>query len=368
MIQVDQLQEYLQRLTPLARSNLLTELARLELCGTEIPGSAALMEKLRAEFRPNGQAPKRAANPMRYFFAPLEPTLVDGAPQHANSGRIQRGSLSAIWEWISRDLLPTMARDYTTQMTDLIAADKQREARQATSTFQTKVVKSLENTIGSPDGAAQIRNRLATYTASQTAFDDLTKMLSVLHARDALEKFNDALPVKINQLEDAQVTKLTQLLDAFRKDHAEQVPFALALVAARLRTSRHLIRLATKAAPSKNAANIAATPYAVAVSMVLDRLDDSRATLRFALRNERVLVAREILAGVYDTEYALGVRIDRLAESDWGRRLGELMAAIAALVEAEGSPFPQEVGHVLGSGSLRGHQSLAGRMTYWTWK
>jgi hypothetical protein len=54
MIQVDSIQEYLQRLTPLARNNLLTELERLELCGTEIPGAAAVIEKLRAEFRPNG--------------------------------------------------------------------------------------------------------------------------------------------------------------------------------------------------------------------------------------------------------------------------------------------------------------------------
>ena len=72
------------------------------------------------------------------------------------------------------------------------------------------------------------------------------------------------------------------MLDAFRKDHAEQVPFALALVATRLKTPWQLIRLATKAAPSKNAADIAATPYAIAVSMVLDRLDDSRGDVAVA--------------------------------------------------------------------------------------
>jgi hypothetical protein len=368
MIQVDQLQEYLQRLTPLARSNLLTELERLELCGAEIPGSAAILERLRAEFRPDGQIQKRSANPSRYFFAPLDPLLVDGAPEHANSGRVQRGSLSAIWEWISRDLLPTMARDYTKQMTDLVLADKQREARQATSAFQTKVVKSLESTIGSPDSVAQIRNRLATYTASQSAFGDLTKMLGVLGAREALAKFNDALPDNINKFEDAQVAKVTQLLDAFAKDHAEQMPFALTLVAGRLKPAWHLIRLATKAAPSKNAADIAAAPYAIAVSMVLDRLEDKRAMLRTALKNERILVAREILADVYDTEYALRVRIDLLEQSDWGQRLDQLMAAIAALVEAEVSRFPANVGHILGSRSLRNHESLAGRMTYWAWK
>ena len=368
MTEPDQLQEYLQRLTPLARGNLLTELERLELCGAEIPGSPVIMEILRAEFRTNGQTQTRISNHARYFFAPLEPLLVDGAPAHANSGRIQRGSLAAIWEWITRDLLPTMARDYTTQMNDLIAADKQREARQATSTFQTKVVKSLENTIGSPDNVAQIRSKLATYTASQTAYDDLTKVLGALRAREALAKFNEALPARLDRFEDAQVAKITQLLDGFAKDYPEQIPFALTLVAGRLKTNWQLIRLATKAAPSKNAADIAAAPYAIAVSMVLDRLEDKRATLRVALKNERILVAREILADVYDTEYALRVRIDLLEQSDWGQRLDKLMAAIADLVEAEVSRFPENVGHVLGSRSLRSHQSLGGRITYWAWK
>ena len=368
MTKPGRLQKYLQRLSPPTRSNLLTELERLELCGAELPGSAVVMEELRAEFRANGQTQKRTSNPARYFFLPLEPVLVDGAPEHANSGRIQRGSLAAIWEWISRDLLPTMARDYTTQMTDLIAADKQREARQAASSFQTKVTKSLENIIGSPDNVTQIRNRLASYTTSRTAFDDLTKMLAVLRARAALAKFNEALPANINKFEDAQVAKTTQLLDRFAKDHPEQIPFALTLVAGRLKTPWQLIRLATKAAPSKSAADVAATPYAIAVSMVLDRLDDQRATLRFALKNERILVAKEILTFVYDTEYALRVRIDLLEQSDWGRRLDELMAAIAALVEAEVSRFPDNVGHILGSRRLRSHQSLSGRMTYWAWK
>src|ERR1700678_2733046 len=123
------IQEFLQRLTPPVRSNLLNELERLELCGAEIPGAETIVEKLRAEFRAGGEKHARAGNPQRYFFAPLEPLLVDGAPDHANSGRVQRGSLVALWEWISRDLLPTMARDYVTEMTNLIAIDKQKEAR-----------------------------------------------------------------------------------------------------------------------------------------------------------------------------------------------------------------------------------------------
>jgi hypothetical protein len=129
-----------------------------------------------------------------------------------------------------------------------------------------------------------------------------------------------------------------------------------------------LIRLATKAAPSKNAADIAATPYAIAVPMVLDRLDDKRSALRVALRNNRVLDSRNLLAGIYDTEYALQVRIDLLDESDWGERLRNLMNAIAVMVDAEVSRFPEKVGHVLGSRKLRSYQSVAGRLTYLAWK
>jgi hypothetical protein len=368
MMLADRIQEFLQRLTPLTRSSLLTELERLETCDGEMPGTADVLAKLRSEFRKDGSTQNRLSNPSRYFFAPLEPVLVDGAPEHANTGRIQRGSLAAIWEWISRDLLRTMARDYVTKIEELIATNNQKEAAKVAATFQTKVVKSVESVLSSADGADQIRRKLATYTASRAAYDDLTKMLSVLRGRDALAKFNDTLPLKIQKFDDAQVAKITKLLHALKKANAEVIPFALAMVATRLRTPWQLIRLATKAAPSKSAADIAATPYAITISMALDRVENRRLELRTALRTERVLVAREILEEIYDTEYAFQVRIDLLDQSDWGKRLRDLLTAIATLVEAEVARFPDNVGHILGSRSLRNHNSLTGRLTYLAFK
>jgi hypothetical protein len=368
MTLAERIQDYLRRLTPLTRSCLLTELDRLEAGGVEMPGAAAVQAKLRAEFRKDGSTKGLVSNPSRFFFAPLEPFLVDGAPEHANSGRIQRGTLSAIWEWISRDLLPTMARDYVNEINELVAADEQREARQAAATFQTKVAKYLDSTLGTPEGADRTRAKLAIYTASPAAYSDLTKMRCVLRARDALAKFADALPAAIDKFDDAQLAKVAGSLDAFGKDHAEELPFALALVALRLKTPWQLIHLATKAAPSKRAANIAATPYAITVSMVLDRLDDKRSALRVALKNNRILVAKNILTGIYDTESALRLRIDLLDESDWGKRLDHLMNAIAVLVESEVSHFPDKISHVLESRSLRSRHSWSGRLTHLAWK
>jgi hypothetical protein len=253
-------------------------------------------------------------------------------------------------------------------VTDLIAADKQRETRQAAATFQTKVAKSMENILSSPESADQIRGKLATYTASPTVFDDLVKMLGALRAQDELANLNEALPAKLSRLEDTELAKVTPLLNAFAKANPDQVPFALMLIAGRLKTQWQLIRLATKAAPTKNAADIAAAPYAAAIPIVLDRLEDKRRMLRLALKNERILVAKEILVDVYDTEYALRMHIDQLAESDWGTRLDALMASITELVDSETKRFPPNVGHVLASRSLRSHNSIAGRLTHWAWK
>ena len=179
-----------------------------------------------------------------------------------------------------------------------------------------------------------------------------------------MSKFSDALPATIEKFDEARVAKVTALLDAFGKDHADVIPFALALVAGRLRTPWQLIRLATKAAPGKNAADITATPYAITLSMVLDRLDDKRSALRTALRNDRVLVAKDILIDMYNTEHEVRIRIDLLGQPGLGERLDSLMGAITALVEGEVRRFPDNIGHVLGSRSLRSHQSPAGPLAY----
>ena len=183
-----------------------------------------------------------------------------------------------------------MTRDFVHQVKDLIAGDKQKEARQAVSAFQTKVVKYLESTLRDADSAGHTRFKLATYTTSRTAYDDLVKIMQALRARDALAKFNAALPERIAKFDDTQVRKMTALLQGFAKQNADAVPFAIALIAQRLRTPWQLIFLATKAAASRTAADVARTPYAIAVSMVLDRIEDNRALLRIALRNNRVVV------------------------------------------------------------------------------
>ena len=369
--QIERVREYLGHLTLQERSHLLAEIERLKLCDEEMPGSDVILAELHAELRNAGQSQNQTHGvdaSSHYFFQPLEPFLINHSPEHANPGEISRGSLSAIWEWMCHDLLPAMATDYAKQLKHALASNDLQGAGRIAAAFQTKVAGYVENTLASPAGVERVRAALATYTSWPATFDDLAKVMCVLHMRDALVQFGNALPPRIGDFEGEPLAKVRALLDAFAIKHAPAVPFALTLVARRLATPWQLIRLATRIADSKDAADIATAPYAVAVTMVLGQLDTKRLALRRTLRNNRIAVAKEILVDIYDTEYALRVRIDLHDDSGWGHRLNELMKAIAVVVDTEVKQLPGNVRHVLGARGLHRHDSLKGRLIYLAWK
>ncbi|MBC9883293.1 hypothetical protein G8O24_39065 [Bradyrhizobium sp. INPA01-394B] len=352
--------QYLRQLAPQVRRRLLAELERLHLLGEDIPHSEPLIAALRAEFRSTGDNHYRVGNPSRYFFEPLEPVLVDKAPEQANSGQIARGSLAPIWSLVTEQLLRTMAADYIANAKNAIAADKQSEARQMAQAFQKKVSISLNGLLGSAEGAASIRDGLMAYTSSHATFDDLKKMLRYLDMQRELQDFGRALPSKIARLEGASLDKVLALLSALRAKRVDTVPFALTILSKRLEIPWELLSVATAPADDRTAARIAASPFAIAVSMVLDQIEEKHVLLLFALRNNRPVRAREIVGEIYRIEQALRTEIE-LKGSGWARQLDELMAAVQAAIDAEISTIPgdhRHLTHILESPRLRPDQSF----------
>ena len=355
----EQLKQYLAQLAPQVRARLLGELERLLELGENIPRTEELIASLRAEF-PNG--PERISDAERFFFQPLDPVLVDGAPERANSGQIARGSLLPIWNLLKTDLLTTMAREYVTNVSKVLVNPK--EAEKLAAGFQKKALGYLDGTMRSADGRDMVRTALRMYTSSPATFDDLAKMFTVIRATGALSKFAQGLPPKITKLQGAALTKVLDQLKALKAANADAIPFGLTIVARRLATPWQLLHLATKVVDSKAPAAIAAKPYALAVSMVLDQIDERRLLLAVALRSNRVVVAKGILKEIYAIENAVKAQIE-LGDSDWGNRLRDQMAAVAAALDAEVERSRTNVGnltHVLASGGLRPAQSLKERL------
>lgn len=357
----EHLSQYVRQLAPQVRGRLLAELERLHLLGEDIPHSEPLIAALRAEFRATGQSHYRVGNPSRYFFEPLEPVLVDSAPERANSGQIARGSLAPIWSLVTEQLLRSMAADYIANAKKAIAADKQSEVRQIARAFQKKVLISLNGLLGSAEGAASIRDGLMAYTSSHATFDDLKKMLRCLDMQRELEDFGRALAPKIARLEGASLAKVLGLLRALKAKRVDAVPFALTIVANRLETPWELLSIATVPADDRAAARIAASPFAIAVSMVLDQIEEKHLLLLFALRNNRPVRAKEIVGEIYRIEEALRTQIE-LKGSDWAQHLDNLMTAVQAAINAEIDSIPgdhRHLTHILESPRLRPDHSFS---------
>jgi hypothetical protein len=364
---VESLKGYLRQLSPQTRAKLLAEIERLRQNGEEIPGGDLLLKELRADSRQDGRAIERLDQPARHFFRPLELYLTDRPPERANAGQISRASLPPIWDWIGRDLMASMVRSYLAEMKQFIATGSQHEIEQAVVAFQNKAVKYLEGPLKSASGIEQARGRLVAYGAAKAGLDDLTKMMRVLRARETLTKFAETLPAKIDRLDGARLDKTRAALDALAAKSAEAVPFAIMLVSLRLVVPWQLIRFATKSVETKDAAAIAATPYAMAVGMVLDQLDDRVEVLYGALTDEHLPRAKELLSGIYDMEYQLGVRID-FGDTPWGRQLDATMDRVEKLLSTEMTTLPAGLRHVLKSRGLKGHLSLSGQLEWLKYK
>jgi hypothetical protein len=208
-IQTDRIRNYLGHLTTQARSSLLVEIERMQMYDEDISGFEIILAELRAEFRKSGEAQSRIGNPSRHFFKAIEVLFVDRSPERANSGQISRGSLSAIWEWINQDMLPSMARDYCERMKQVIVKDDQDEARSIVAGFQSKTIKILEAFLSTERGVADVRSGLGKYTGSRASFDDLQKILMALRLRDAIIGFNKELPSKVDNFDGDALARIS---------------------------------------------------------------------------------------------------------------------------------------------------------------
>jgi len=114
-----------------------------------------------------------------------------------------------------------------------------------------------------------------------------------------------------------------------------------------------LIRLAILAAASDDAEHIAATPFSVAVDVVLADLDHMIASLRESLKAGRSEDVADVLKDIHDAARALHTEIGLSADSPWGRQLAASRAAVAKMLEARIDNLPDQVRRLLRPRSLK---------------
>lgn len=332
---VDRLRQFLRELKPETRALLMTELERSAVDGGEVAGADLILQELRAMMTEASNPPPRIPKPSRLFFQPVEPFVVDDAPERKQRGRIARAALEPIWEFVGRDLLADEAAAFAAEAARCIAANDTGSAERAARAFQDAVVGALEQVFAAADSDDKAKRRLAGQVGSPHALDDLRNLHAILKGRDALATIGARLPLHIRNLADDQLDAVKAVLESPVARHSHIALHAILLVMSRLGSPWQLIRLGVRAAESDVAARIAETPFAIAVVLVLADIEGRVARLRDSLKRGRVAEAVAELKEIHDAARGLRSEIDLSVDSPWSRQLAAVRAEVSALLRTE---------------------------------
>jgi hypothetical protein len=212
---VERLRDFLRTLKPEARAMLVAELERGVLSGEESAGDELILQELRRAIRVESQpASPRMGDAARMFFGPVEPFLIDDAPDHKRAGRISRVSLEPIWEWIGRDLIPAEAKALGDDINRALLAKDRVKAEQRARALHDRALLRIREGMASVTGDDKARRRLAVQVGTPRALEDLATLTGILANRDLLSELARRLPNHLRTFERDQIDSVNLLLEA----------------------------------------------------------------------------------------------------------------------------------------------------------
>ncbi len=303
-----------------------------------------LLQEVRSAVRETGERAPRIGSPARLFFHPVEPFLTNAAPVRKTPGRLARTALEPIWSWIARDLAPVEAQRYIDDTARALANGASSDG--LVDAFQNQVIDEMQGALAAANVDEKARRRLAVQVGTTNALDDVRDLLAILSARDTLALIESRLPGHIRDLADGPLENVKALLDSSPVAEQRLLPYALVLVLGRLAVPWQLIRLAVKAAKSDEAARIAATPYALAVTITLDDVERMVEDLKTDLKHGAPAIT-SLLKCIHDAARGLRTELDLSGDSPWARQLAGIRSDISDLLRTEIESAPGRLRRLL---------------------
>ncbi len=244
-------------------------------------------------------------------------------------------------------MLPAEAKVFSDDVSQALLAEDKAKAELLTRAFQDQAAQRIEAALAAAAGGGKAARRMAGQIAVPGAVEVAKEILGILKARDTLSALGARLPGHFNALADVRLQSVKALLDTQIGQKPDILLYALVLVMSRLAAPWQLIRLATKAAESDNAARIAASPYGVAVTIVLAEVERLVGELKADLKSGRGIAVVALLKVIHDAARGLRTELDLSIDGAWGRQLAAMRAEISNLLKSEIESMPGRVRRLL---------------------
>ena len=330
---VAKLKVFLAELPPDTRASLVRMIDKARLQGRQDAVGDLVLQAARLHAWESGEPLPRVASPMRRFFDPLAPFLIGEMTSRKQKGRIARASLTPIWTFLTRDVLPERMRELMQAVLDAALADDEDEAARLTAQSIDEAVPALARLVANTADSLEWHRRLVGILGGERALEDLDDAVRIYRLRHDISGLLARAPATVVNLNADLVPILISILADFAQGDRERLLYGLAALQHRFADPLQILTLAVAAAGTDDPARLESSGYGAAVDLALTEVDRTVQRLAHAL-STRSDPAR-VLKRFHAMTRSFATALDLSGASGWQQRLSELRSLASQLISAE---------------------------------
>jgi hypothetical protein len=334
----EQLQGLLGGLPPLMAARLAKaiEIDRLN-DGRTLPHEL-ILDGLRPVLR-RGQS-ERAPTPLRLFCRPFEDLLTMMPRKQKQKGRIERGSIMPVWNWVSQTLVPDAASAYAIGVKTAILSGNNDEMMQHAAQFWTAASKAMADALGSEHG----RETAHAALENDLMMEDAREMALLLSVGNDVVDLQNKLPRPLPRLTEDYVWALRDIYDRLAASAPEAAPYVAVIAMHRLERPWEALKLPMNVTRQTQDTLMSSTDMGLAGEIIFGDIEYYASMIRAMRPNHfdaDALVGH--LIGFTTLSTGMVKAIEMRRDGKWGQRLLADRAALAEVMDGFMERAPKEV-------------------------
>ncbi|NIK87617.1 hypothetical protein FHS83_000935 [Rhizomicrobium palustre] len=296
-----------------------------------------ILDGLRPVLR-GADARKRTPTPLRLFCQPFEDLLSNVLRKEKQRGRLFRGHIIPIWQWVSRDLVVAEAKTYGDDIRRLAVRGKYTEALARAEVFWPIAGTAMTEALKAN------RKKAALALGGEAVAADAEDIAAVLRSGSAMLAVQALLERNTPALNEELLWGLRGIYDAVVETNLDAAPLVSVVAMRRLAKPWEALKLPRLVARQTTDALISSTDMGLAGEVLFADMDDAREAimnLRHPHFDIDVLIAN--LASFTTNSTAIVKELEILRAGKWGQRLLKERAAVGGVMDTFMERAPKEI-------------------------
>ncbi|HEY8950126.1 MAG TPA: hypothetical protein VIM56_14675 [Rhizomicrobium sp.] len=337
-----QLQGLLNGLPPLVASRLAKAIEIDRLNEGHMLPHELILDGLRPVLR-RGQA-DRAPTPLRLFCRPFEDLLTVTPRTQKQKGRISRGSIMPVWNWVSQTLVANAASAFSIGVKTSLLAGNTAEMMSHASQFWSVASKAMLDALSSERSRKAVRVILE----DDLIVADAREMALLLSIGSDVIELQEKLPRPLPSLTDEYVWKLRDIYDRLAVSAPEAAPYVAVLAMQRLERPWEALKLPMNVTRQTQDTLMSSTDMGLVGEILFGDIEYYTAMIRAVRPNHfdaDALVG--YLIGFTTLSTGMVKAIEMRRDGKWGQRLLSDRATVGEAMDGFMERAAKEVSHAL---------------------